>query len=137
MPIPPYVRLVSQRAKGDCGLAALAMYFGLSYEEVFCAAHCRKRDRDVRETGMYTKDFLRIAKRLGRVLLLRRKVDLDEDTGILTIERTEPQEECFLQHVVLLRFGLIFDTDGMIWEPQDYMDMLNFRPLSLLTEDNA
>ena len=133
MPIQPYVRMVKQENPADCGLVALAMYLGLKYEEVFAVSVQRKRDKDVREKGMYTKDFLRIAKRLGYTLKLKRSIDYDEDTGIVSVEKLEADGALFSQHVVLLRFGLFFDTDLSVWEPSDYLDAEKVRFISLLT----
>lgn len=129
----PFVELVLQRSKGDCGVAALAMLLGRTYEDVLSAA-VTKRNAKPHVGGMFTRQLQRIARRLDARLLLRRAWDLEVSCGLLTVERTEKLPDEFQQHLVLLKFGLVFDTDGSVWEPETYFAQHGFKPVSLLEE---
>jgi hypothetical protein len=130
----PFVELILQRVKGDCGIAALAMFLGKSYEDVFAAAITKRFPRP-HVGGMYTRQLQAVAKKFGCRLVLKRAWDEETACGLLTIEKVNKQPEDFAQHLVLLKFGLIFDTDGTIWEPADYYEQQGFRPVSLLVEE--
>ncbi len=132
----PFVELVIQRGKGDCGIAALAMLLGRPYEDVFAAAITRTCQKP-HHSGMLTRQIQAAAARLGIVLILRRSWDLESSAGLLTVEQTEPKPDEFTQHLVLLKFGLIFDTDGTVWEPETFFEQQKFRPVSLLVEEDA
>ena len=130
----PFVTLVIQRQHGDCGLAALAMLLGLSYEDVLAAAVTRRRPKP-HVGGMYTREVTFLARRLGTPLAFTRTWDLETDCGLLTVEKTKiTAADTFTQHLVLLKFGLVFDTDGTVWEPETYFAQHDFRPVSLLVE---
>ncbi len=133
MPQLPFVNLVLQHRQGDCGIAALAMLLGQTYEDVLAASITRKHPQP-HVGGMYTRELQTVAKRLGTTLLLRRSWDLEEDCGLLTVELLKPKPGEFPQHLVLLKFGLVFDTDGIVWTPDVYFAQHNFRPISLLVE---
>jgi hypothetical protein len=129
----PFVNLQLQRGRGDCGIAALAMLLGQSYENVFAAAVTRKY-RKPHEVGMYSKQIVQAARRLGTRLVLRRTWDLETSCGLLTVERLNKAVDEFSQHLVLLKFGLVFDTDGTVWEPELYFEQHGFRPVSIFME---
>jgi hypothetical protein len=129
----PFVNLVIQRGKADCGIASLAMLLGLQYEDVFAVAITKKYPSP-HHRGMYSRQIIATAKRLGTTLTLRRTWDLESSCGLLTVEKTDKQPDEFAQHLVLLKFGLIFDTDGIVWECDDYFRQLGFRPVSIFVE---
>jgi len=132
VPSLPFVTLVLQRQGSDCGLATLAMLLGLSYEDVLAAAVTRRRAKP-HVGGMYTREITALARRLGTPLAFKRTWDLETDCGLLTIEKTKiTSADAFTQHLVLLKFGLVFDTDGTVWEPETYFAQHSFRPISLL-----
>lgn len=122
----PIVQIQVQRAPGDCAIAALSMYLGVPYEDVLGAAVQQTKRRRVHHVGMYTRDIKATAKRLGVRLHLRRAVDLEVDEGVLAVQ-DDVQE-----HAVLLKAGLIFDGDGLVWEPSVFMAHYHYRPMSLL-----
>lgn len=130
----PFVNLQIQRGRGDCGIAALAMLLGRSYEDVFAAAVTRKY-RNPHESGMYSAQIVKAAKRLGTTLTLRRTWDLESSCGLLTVDKINKQPDDYPQHLVLLKFGLIFDTDGTVWEPELYFEQNGFRPVSIFVEE--
>lgn len=132
----PFVNMILQRGKADCGIAALAMYLGKDYEEVLIAASKSSR-RNPLSSGMYSDHLIATAKRFKTTLVLHRSWDLESTCGLLTVEKVEPGPDDFAQHLVLLKFGLIFDTDGTIWSPDDYFELQKFRPVSIFVEEEG
>ena len=128
--------VVLQQGKADCGIACLAMLLGKTYLEVY-AASISKKYRDPQVQGMDVARLKRTARRLGTKLALRRAWDAETDAGLLTVEKLAPKVDDFLQHLVVLKWGLIFDTDGTVWEPDDYYATLKYRPVSLIVEENT
>jgi hypothetical protein len=110
----PMVRVVTQRGDGDCGICALAMFLDRSYEDVFAAAVTETHSQRLHHSGMWSKQIKLTAAALGVRLRQKRKWDMDTATGliILSFKRSS--------HVALLKNGLIFDTDGYVWEPDAY-----------------
>lgn len=130
----PFVELVPQQEKGDCAIAALAMLLGKRYLDVYAAAVTKAFPRP-HSSGMYTRQLIQLAQRFDVRLLFTRSWDMENDCGLLTVEKINKQPDEFAQHLVLLKFGLIFDTDLTVWEPEDYFRMQGFRPVSLLVEE--
>jgi ABC-type bacteriocin/lantibiotic exporter with double-glycine peptidase domain len=140
------VRDISQRAAvlhvvlqserhGDCAIATLASYLGRTYEEVLFAA-ARVSRGDVLERGLHTTEMVRIAKRLGTKLreLQWERVDVDEATGILTVN-ARIHDQTYALHTVLFRHGDIIDCrDGTVWDSDIYMKHFAADPVSLLVE---
>lgn len=110
----PVVMLVSQRHSADCGISALAMFLGVSYEDAFALLG----DHRILRSGVWMTQLARAAARCGVVLRRKRPggYDLEHADGLLQIRhRRGPQ------HVVLVRAGLLWDTDCSAWEPVDYL----------------
>lgn len=63
---------------------------------------------------MYVPQLRRIAKALGVRLAMRRHFDVETAEGILHISHREGD------HVAFLKAGLVFETDGTVWEPDVY-----------------
>ena len=101
---------VRAREKADCAIVALAMYLGQTYEDVLRATAEVDRKYKGKE-GLWETEIKRVAKALGYSLKKKSRVNLDEDHGIL----------CMPNHVTVLKNGLIFDSDGAIWEAEDYL----------------
>lgn len=129
--MPPVVQIQVQRAPGDCAITALSMYLGASYEDVLCAAVRTTKSSRIHHRGMFTREMKRTAQKLGVTLTLRRGFDLETDEGVLAVVSGNEQ------HAVLLKAGLIFDGDGLVWEPSVFLAHYHYRPMSLLvrTED--
>ena len=100
----------------DCGICVLATITGKSYEDIVAAAHPIVGDRW--KTGLYTKQLIAVAETLGVKFRVRRKYDLETDSGILTTAITnhipgrEPIRE---NHFVVLIDGRIYDSDLHVW----------------------
>jgi len=122
----PVIQIILQRSTGDCALVALAMFLGRSYEDVLAVAG--SLDEQVHRHGLYIPQILKIAKRLGTPLCRRKHWDLETSEGILDLASTINADA----HVVVLKAGLIFDTEGTVWSPEVYLLNEYYKPMSLL-----
>lgn len=98
------------------------MFVGVRYEDVLVAV-----GKPVIDIGMTVKQIRDTAERLKHPLKLRRKFDLDNDTGILGIRFPNKKE-----HVVILHDGKVYDTDLTVWDVEDYLTAEKAKPVSLL-----
>lgn len=126
--MPPVVRYQVSRGTADCALIALSIYLQADYEDVLGAAVAVTRSEAPHKRGLYTNEIKRIAKRLGHRLLLRRAFDVDEDEGIFGFLRRERNEG----HVAFGKRGLLWDTNGTVWEVETYLAATGYTPVSLL-----
>jgi hypothetical protein len=102
----------------------MAMLLGLSYEAVLEAFR-----HNVIIQGASTQHIQHAAKRLGSKLRWQRYYNVDEqDTGILALH----SEGWKMQHLVVLKDGLIFETDASVWDQDVYLATHKARTLSLL-----
>jgi hypothetical protein len=96
------VVVVSQRGKADCSVACIATLLRMRYEVVLAAA--RRIAPRIQQDGAWSREVVLIVYSLsGRQLYTRRKIDLDQDRGILRVE--SPSND----HMVILRSGQIYD----------------------------
>jgi ABC-type bacteriocin/lantibiotic exporter with double-glycine peptidase domain len=109
--VRPLVTLVAQRHEADCGVACLAMFLGVSYEDALLAIG--GETPTVLRSGVYWKHLKRAAERLGVRLVLKRNWTLEDD-GIVEVKHKKDP------HVVVLRRGLIFETNLKVWSFSDY-----------------
>jgi hypothetical protein len=123
----PLVSLVPQRHQADCGVAVLAMFLAISYEDALLALGGEVPS--ILRRGVWMPELQRAAHRLGVPLRLRRRFDATEDEGIVRVQF----KDC--AHVVLLRSGLIFDTTFDVWDPDDYRKAKRVRFGSILVRD--
>lgn len=122
--MPPVMQVVIQRHQNDCAVACMAMLLGLSYEAVLVAFR-----HNVIVQGASTRHIQHAAKRLGSKLQWRRYYSVDEnDTGLLAMD----SDKWHMQHLVVLKDGLIFDTDASVWDQDVYLATHKARTLSLL-----
>ena len=114
------MRLVLQRARGDCGIAALASLLEQSYEDVYIAA--AKVDRRTRgRSGICFPALMAIGKILGAAFLLKRHHQ-DDDEGLLTVLWQKPHEHPYSAHLVVLGYGVIADpADGIVLPVDEYL----------------
>jgi ABC-type bacteriocin/lantibiotic exporters, contain an N-terminal double-glycine peptidase domain len=116
------VKLVLQRALGDCGLAALATLIEQSYEDVYVAtAAVDKKARG--RNGIHLGALCDVAKRLGVLLRLKRHRNLDEDEGLLVVTwAADSRHEVGTPHLVAVGHGVIVDpADGTVLPVDDYL----------------
>jgi hypothetical protein len=97
------------------------MLLNVSYEQSLLAF--RKHEQIV------VRDVRTAARRLGVRLHILRKFDLDTDTGILGVRSPKWDYE----HLVVLKDGLVFDTDATVWDADVFLAAYDAKVLSLLT----
>lgn len=116
---PYLLQVVCQRGPMDCGVSCLAMICGVSYENALCAV--AQVQPNVCVKGLYFTEMIKAAKLLGVKLKQRKAADLELDTGILSISAPKWKTD----HVVVLKSGLIVDTDGTIWDADVFISANN------------
>ena len=126
--MPAVVRYQVSRGEADCALVALSIYLQVDYEDVLGAAVAITRSDTPHKRGLYTGEIKRIAKRLGHRLILRRAFDVDDDEGIFGFLHRERNAG----HVAYGKRGLLWDTDGTVWETETYLEATGYTPVSLL-----
>ena len=123
----PYLQVVPQRHNFDCAVACLAMLLNKDYETTLLAFNSLAP----LVHGVRTRDVKQAAVALGTRLKLSRKWDLEEDTGILAVR--SPRWK--VDHLVVLKEGLVIDTDASIWEVAVYLQAYEAKVLSILTKE--
>ncbi len=124
----PILKLVAQKHDNDCGVAALASITGKSYEDVFYAFGA-----PVHKTGVEMGDIVAAAAKLGIRMRLKRRIRLDEDTGILGVKTPNRTSK---GHVVVLEEGRIYDTDLTVWDAEDFLKAEDATPTSIIVFDH-
>jgi hypothetical protein len=130
--MPAVVRYQVSRGDADCALVALSIYLQVGYEDVLGAAVRVSASDQPHNRGLFTREIKRVALRLGATLKLRRSFDPDEDEGICGFIRGQNEAA----HVAYVKRGLVWDTDGTIWEMDAYLAATAYRPVSLLERVN-
>jgi hypothetical protein len=107
--IPAIVtRVVPQRERADCAVAAIAMFTGATYENVLrevVVVDPKLHGRD----GLSDHQIRQVSKALGVPVRHRKMVDYEEDYGLLRL----------YNHLCLLRNGMIVENDTL-WEWDDW-----------------
>lgn len=118
------IQVVLQRHKSDCAVACLAMLLGTTYEDALLSfAH------NVMAEGASIKQIKQAAKVMGSKLSWSKKLkDLETDTGIISMS----SESWPMDHVAVLKDGLIIDTDATIWDSDVYLSTYGARVVSIL-----
>ena len=124
-PFPDLVRVVRQDGHlPDCAVAAVAMLCGVTYGEALAAF---PKPQSVVKVGAYLTDIQTAAKVLGLRTKLRKRFDIDEDTGILHVSGKD-------EHIVLLWDGRIIDGNGECWlSPTTYLGTYDYTPKALIS----
>ena len=121
----PFLKVIPQRHAGDCTVACLAMLLGVSYEASLLAF----ASANIMTSGTYILHVIAAALQLKRILKDRRKFDLENDTGMLVVD----SDTWKVHHVVILKDGLIIDTDSTIWDADIYLSIHKAKGTHLLT----
>lgn len=134
---PVFIELSIQRESGDCTIACLHMLIGKSYLDVIKAAPPRAH-----KAGMTCKAMIETAAKLGVALCMRRKYDIHEDTGILSLNPDPAHNVGHIkrdEHVVLLLNGMIYDAyNGRMWfDPDIFLKHERYAPGTLLTVESG
>ena len=111
----PILRVIAQRHPADCSVACLAMLLGVSYENALVAI--APDEPNVCVMGAYEPSIKRAAVRLGYRLRVKKRVDLESDTGILTVRSRKWKTT----HLVVLKNGLIVDTDACVYDADVFL----------------
>jgi ABC-type bacteriocin/lantibiotic exporter with double-glycine peptidase domain len=127
------LRVHAQRGEGDCSIACLAMLLNVSYEDALQAmtnvAHNAHR------RGAWEKQIVAGALKLGTTLVKRKLVAMEHSTGVLCVT-VAGDDDRRVKHVVVLRWGLLFDPDGgTVWEPETYIATKQAKVGNLLTRE--
>jgi hypothetical protein len=121
---------VPQREDRDCTIAVLSMISGCTYEDALRTA-CDVDDEGASD-GLWVTQLIDAANVLGVPLKRRRRFDIGADAGILYL--VDRKDDCE-RHVVLLKKGIVIDTDGYVWfSPEKYLRHYNYEPRLLLVE---
>ena len=112
----PILNMVRQRTRYDCGVASLAMYLGVSYKDAL-EAFGRGLD-GFKERGCFLYEVEGAASRLGVRL---------ERVGSAAYEPTKAEGivsvgSLYWWHMAVLRRGLLFNTNGQVWEVDRYLE---------------
>lgn len=104
------------------------MLTGQTYEETLVVA--ARVAPTLLTTGMTWVMMKKVARLLGFQSTVKRKraIDIEGDTGILCVNSPKWKAD----HVVVLREGLIIDTDGSLWEPTTFLAAHDAKLQSLL-----
>ena len=124
----PIMRVEPRRQSNDCAVWALSTYLGVPYDEVWQTVV--RLDRSKGKNGLWTKTIRRVAEALGRPLKRLSAGKITEDSyGVLVISEKDEG------HAVVVRNGLIFDTDSTVWELPSWLEVRECQIEDLLTED--
>lgn len=100
------------------------MILGKSYEETLMAF-----DYNVMREGATTRQVKTAARYLGFKLIWSRKLgDLDTETGIICVRSPKWPSD----HLVILKDGMIVDTDATVWDQDVYMAAYEATPISIM-----
>jgi len=128
--------IVAQRKDADCGVTALSSYLHIAYEDVYVAAVAVQPN--VSKCGLYAREVLDIADLLGRPLKIKRRPNLDSDSGILGINYVNAKGKIKGDgHWVVLIDGKLLDGQPpQLWDDaEEYLATQRARAGWLLTED--
>lgn len=127
MPAPVILKPIIQVKAADCGIAAIAMLLGKSYEEVSNAAV--KLFPRPHKAGLWTSEMLRLARALKRTLVRVPVARLEDDTtGILIVRQRDGTS-----HAVVSFQGVIVDpASGMLFDRDTYLSTTKYRLRALL-----
>ena len=119
-PAPTVVQLVLKHGLKDCVVASMASYLCKPYEEVVAAAS--RAYPNFWRYGLENKHAAVIARRLKCPVRWARDYDIDEDSGVLSINYIVGTNE----HAVLLLEGKIVELEDKtvtFWEPSAYLSV--------------
>ena len=105
--------------ENDCAIWALAAFLSKPYEDVLIEA--AREDSMAGRKGLHITQICRIAASFGTTLKLKRKVNLEEDIGILSVWLLDKNGRKH-GHVAVLYRGIVIDSvDGtMVWDAEVY-----------------
>jgi hypothetical protein len=104
------------------------MWTGKSYQEIVALCPPKAYVR-----GMYIKDVVAVAATLGVTFIRKRRFNIHEDDGILTLIPLPPNK---IQHAVVLVNGTVMDPYNSRWwlDVDAFMRERKYRPSELLID---
>lgn len=136
---PIFIEPIFQKDSGDCAICSLAMLLGKPYVSIVEAAptqYLGRKYRPVKE-GLTGKMMIEIAAKFGARLVMRRKYQLDEDTGILTVLKANVRKPTSTHAVVLAKGTIIDPVDARFWPDADiFLEHENYRAGTLLVVEH-
>lgn len=118
----PILRVVLQRHEADCAVAVLAMVLGVTYEDALVAVAAEAPQ--VLHEGTPIAAFKRAARRLGARVSVSGTYDLDASAGVLAVNA----DSWPMTHLVVLRDGMIVETDGLLWDADVFFRHYRAKP---------
>jgi hypothetical protein len=115
MPIADITRVLPQREPSDCAVTAMAMFTGLSYEDVLRVVAVI--DINQGRNGLKDNQVRKVMALLGTPVRFTSNFDLEEVYGLLRLT----------DHIVLVRNGLAIQ-DGQLWEVEDFLRARGYYP---------
>jgi len=128
-------RSIQQRGNSDCGVAALAMALSVTYDEVLEIT--KAEFGRITSWGLSLKKLVTIARRLCWELEPQRQgcwYPGDGRNGVVKVLRNRQGRD---GHYVANRGGLIFDTDGGVYDPAGYSFWTDSRYATRLVLSNC
>lgn len=124
MTAPEMVRFVKQDGESlDCAIATVAMLCGVTYTQALTAF---PKPSKVLESGAYLTELQAAAKKLNVKTKIKKRFDVDEDTGILYVSGKD-------EHLVFLWAGRIIEGNGECWlNPASYLATYKYKAKSLV-----
>lgn len=119
------MKLVLQRADGDCALAAIATLSEQPYEDVFLeAAKVEPLFRG--RSGLFIAHYQAICQRLGLRMRQRTLAELDDligTEGLLAVKwKRGSRHKAGMYHLVALSYGVVADSfDGLVLPLEEYL----------------
>ncbi len=103
---PPSIWPILQVEDNECVIAAIATLIGVAYLDVRAAAGGR-----ISGDGLTQREIVKVLRTLGYRCRQKRRIDWENDCGLLTTVFPASQ------HVCVLWRGVLFDpADGRVWE---------------------
>ena len=116
------MKVILQRAIGDCAIAAIATLAEQAYEDVFVeAAKVEPLYRG--RSGLFLPHIKAICKNLKMEMKRKRHPNWEEDEGLLTVKWAKgSQHQVGASHLVALSYGVIADpADGIVLPADEYL----------------
>ena len=128
------MKLVKQRAYGDCAIAAIATLTESTYEDTYVEA--MKVEQKFRgKSGLFLPHIKAICKGLGIIVVHKRGTfDLEDVEGLLVVTWMRGSRHCVgSDHLVALAYGVIADpSDAVILKPDEYFAREKAKPGAFL-----
>ncbi len=122
---------VAQRGDMDCGIAAIAAYADMTYEDVYIEA-ARVDARHRGKSGLFNREVIAIAARLGVTLTPTRGYDLESDEGVLRVRWNDPERHRG-GHFIAIRDGKVAcPASKRLRSIDEYLRSEHARPCTLL-----